>query len=334
MATLVAGGAGFIGSFLCDGLIQRCQAAICADNLITGRSDNISHLMGEQGFTYLQMDVTRPLPELPPVDRIYHLASPASPLAYQRHPVETMQANAEGTRRLLELARQQGARFLFASTSEIYGDPLVHPQPESYLGNTSCTGPRSMYDESKRYGEALTMAYRSAYSVETRIVRIFNTYGPRMAVDDGRVVSNFIVQALRGEPLTIYGDGRQTRSFQYVSDLIDGLIQLMESSYPEPVNIGNPGEFTMRELAELVLELTRSRSSIEYQDLPGDDPRQRCPDICLARSILAWEPTMPLREGLELTISHFRDRLGMRPNGRVPGMHRPEPSFDGAIGGH
>jgi nucleoside-diphosphate-sugar epimerase len=316
MATLVAGGAGFIGSFLCERLVRQGQTVICVDNLITGRLDNVAHLRGNPRFTLLRHDITQPIAAAQSLDRIYHLASPASPLAYQRYPVETMQANAEGTRHLLELARQHGARFLFASTSEVYGDPLEHPQRESYRGNTNSTGPRSMYNESKRYGEALTTSYRNAFDVQTRIVRIFNTYGPRMAVDDGRVVSNFIVQALRNEPLTLYGEGSQTRSFQYVDDLIAGLTRLMESDYPRPVNIGNPVECTMRDLARLVIELTGSTSRIEYRALPGDDPRRRCPDIELAREVLGWAPAVSLREGLERTIPHFQRHLDIPPRRR------------------
>ncbi len=307
MSTLVAGGAGFIGSHMCERLLREGAHVVCVDSLLTGRISNIAELLGHPRFSFLQHDIVEPLPALPGIDRIYHLASPASPPAYQRFPVETLRVNSEGTRHLLELAATNGARFLFASTSEIYGDPLVHPQREDYRGNVSTTGPRSMYDEAKRYGEALTQAYAESRGVDTRIVRIFNTYGPRLDPADGRVVSNFIVQALRGEPLTVYGDGSQTRSFQYVDDLIDGMVRLMDSSCPEPVNIGNPDEFTMLEFAHLVRELTHSHAPITFCPLPVDDPKQRRPDISLARLELGWEPRIPLLTGLQPTIAHFRD---------------------------
>jgi nucleoside-diphosphate-sugar epimerase len=310
MTTLVAGGAGFIGSHLCERLVHAGESVLCVDNLITGRLDNISALLCHPSFTFFRNDVIEPLPPLAHVDRIYHLASPASPPAYQRYPVETMRANSEGTRQLLELAARNGARFLYASTSEVYGDPLEHPQREEYRGNVSSTGPRSMYDEAKRYGEALTIAYSESRSVDTRIVRIFNTYGPQMDPADGRVVSNFVVQALRGEPLTVYGDGSQTRSFQYVDDLVEGLVRLVDSPCRGPVNIGNPAEYTMLQFARLVQELTHSSSPIEFCPLPVDDPRQRRPDISLARSVLGWEPRVPITVGLERTIAYFRDELG------------------------
>jgi len=333
MATLVAGGAGFLGSHLCERLARQGESVICVDSLITGHQDNIADLLRMPHFTYMRHDVTSPFPDLPNVERIYHMASPASPVAYQRFPCETMHANAEGTNNLLELARRLNARILFASTSEVYGDPLEHPQRETYWGNTSCTGPRSMYDESKRYGEALTVAHRNAFGTDTRIARIFNTYGPRMAPDDGRVVSNFIVQALKGEPLTIYGDGSQTRSFQYVDDLVEGLTRLMESDYADPVNIGNPVEFTMRNLAERVLELTGSHAAIEYRPLPQDDPRQRCPQIDLARSVLGWTPVVPLTEGLRRTIPYFRTVLGIEPNGHLASAQLLAATSESALGG-
>ena len=324
MPTLVAGGAGFVGSHLCDRLVRDGEQVICVDNLISGRIENIRSLLGHPQFTFLGHDIVDPLPALPRVDRIYHLASPASPPLYQRYPVETLRVNSEGTRHMLDVAVRDGARFLFASTSEVYGDPLVHPQQEEYRGNVSTTGPRSMYDEAKRYGEALTQAYAESRGVDTRIVRIFNTYGPRLDPNDGRVVSNFVIQALRGEPLTVYGDGSQTRSFQYVDDLIEGMVRLMDSSCREPVNIGNPAEFTMLEFAHMVLGLTRSRSTIAYRPLPVDDPRQRRPDITRARAMLGWEPRVTVEAGLTRTIAHFRHNLPLPPAAtsyRASGSH-------------
>lgn len=313
MRALVTGGAGFVGSHLCERLLAGGYEVICVDNLITGRCQNVAGLREHPRFTYLAHDVVEPLPPLPRLDQIYHLASPASPRAYQRYPIETLRVNSEGTRHLLELAVAHGARFLYASTSEVYGDPLEHPQCEEYRGNVSSVGPRSMYDEAKRYGEALTIAYAQAYGVETRIVRIFNTYGPRMAPDDGRVVSNFIVQALRGVPLTVYGDGGQTRSFQYVDDLIEGLVRLMTSTYRGPVNIGNPSEYTVLELARLIQELTATAAPIEFLPLPGDDPKQRRPDIALAKTVLGWEPCVPVKVGLASTIAYFQEQLRGAP---------------------
>ena len=312
MATLVAGGAGFVGSHLCDHLIDSGEDVICIDNLSTGRIRNISHLLDYPAFTLLEHDVTVPLPELPGVERVYHLASPASPAAYQERPIETLRANSEGTFHLLELSRKQNARFLFASTSEIYGDPLEHPQRETYVGNVSSIGPRSMYDEAKRYGEALTTAIGRVTRVQVRIARIFNTYGPRMDPCDGRVVSNFIVQALSGQPITIYGDGAQTRSFQYVDDLVDGLIRLMDSDYALPVNLGNPVEYRVRDLATEILAAVGSTSGTIQCPLPEHDPRQRRPDISLARQLLEWSPTVKLTDGLERTIAYFRELLGDR----------------------
>jgi nucleoside-diphosphate-sugar epimerase len=309
MRTLVTGGAGFVGSHLCERLLATGDEVICLDNLATGRVANIAHLLGNPRFRFVEHDVVEPLPLLPRAHGIYHLASPASPPAYQRLPVETLRVNSEGTRRLLDLAARWGARFLFASTSEIYGDPLEHPQRESYRGNVSTIGPRSMYDEAKRFGEALTVAATEAQGIDTRIVRIFNTYGPRMDPADGRVVSNFIVQALRGEPLTVYGDGSQTRSFQYVDDLVDGMVRLMASSYRAPVNIGNPAELTVLEFATLVQRLTGAGSRIEFRPLPGDDPRQRRPDIALAKETLGWEPRVPIEVGIARTIEAFREEL-------------------------
>jgi len=313
LSNLVAGGAGFIGSHLCERLLARGEAVVCVDNLVTGRRANVAHLLAHPRFDFLEHDVVRELPRLPSFDRVFHLASPASPPAYQRHPVETLRANAEGTRRLLELAARDGARFLFFSSSEVYGDPLEHPQGEPYRGNVSPIGPRSMYDEAKRYGEALTVSYAQARAVDVRIVRVFNTYGPRMDPADGRVVTNLIGQALAGEPLTVYGDGSQTRSFQYVDDLLEGVLRLMEVPYQRPVNLGNPEEYRVLDFAHLVRELTGSDSPIVFAPLPGDDPRQRRPDISLARRLLDWHPRVPVREGLRRTISHLRREAAIGP---------------------
>jgi len=308
-----------VGSHLCERLLADGLEVICVDNLITGRRQNVAGLLEHPGFAYLYHDVVEPLPPLPRLDQIYHLASPASPPAYQHYPVETLRVNSEGTRHLLELAAAHGARFLFASTSEVYGDPLEHPQCEDYRGNVSTIGPRSMYDEAKRYGEALTITFAEAKGVETRIARIFNTYGPRMDPDDGRVVSNFIVQALRGKALTVYGDGNQTRSFQYVDDLIEGLVRLMASAHCGPLNIGNPSESTVLQLARLIQEMTGTTAPIEFRPLPGDDPKQRRPDITLATTVLKWQPRVPVTAGLASTIDYFHEQLGVAPvaaNGR------------------
>lgn len=309
VTTLVTGGAGFVGANLCERLVADGETVIALDNFVTGRRKNLSALLENPAFSLIEFDLTAGLPELPRLDRIYHLASPASPPEYQKYPVETLLVNAEGTRCLLDRAREDGARFFFASTSEVYGDPLDHPQREDYRGHVSSTGPRSMYDEAKRYAEALITAYAAQHAVETRIVRIFNTYGPHMSPHDGRVVSNFIVQALKGEPLTIYGSGQQTRSFQYIDDLIDGIVRLMNSHYSGPVNIGNPNEFTMLELATRVLALIESDSEIEFLPLPVDDPNRRRPDITLAKTMLRWEPQVSLDDGLEKTIAYFRAEL-------------------------
>jgi nucleoside-diphosphate-sugar epimerase len=304
---LVAGGAGFVGSHLCDRLIANGDDVICLDNLITGRCENIDALTAHPRFTFVSHDIIDDLPSLPRVDRIFHLASPASPRAYQLYPIETMRANSEGTRRLLELAARDGARFVYTSTSEVYGDPLQHPQREDYWGNVNPVGPRSMYDEAKRYGEALIVTYAEARSINTAIARIFNTYGPRMRPDDGRIISNFITQCLRGDALTVHGDGSQTRSFQYVDDLITGLILLAESTSRGPMNLGNPEEYTVLALAQLIRDLTQSRSSIVFEPLPTDDPQQRRPDIGLATRTLEWQPTVSVRDGLQRTIAYYRD---------------------------
>jgi nucleoside-diphosphate-sugar epimerase len=310
MISVVAGGAGFLGSHLCIRLLSEGHEVVCLDNLSTGRISNVASILSHPRFRFLQLDIIEPLPSPFRVDRIYHLASPASPAAYQKRPVETLRVNSEGTWRLLELASQAGARFLFASTSEVYGDPLEHPQREVYRGNVSTVGPRSMYDEAKRFGEALTVAAERNLNVDVRIARIFNTYGPNMAPNDGRVVSNLIVQALSGFPLTIYGDGSQTRSFQYVDDLVEGLIRLMDSSYRGPINIGNPNELTIRHLAELIKRLTGSQSEIELRPLPNDDPRRRRPDISLAIERLNWSPLVDFEEGLIRTIQGLSQELG------------------------
>jgi UDP-glucuronate decarboxylase len=312
MADLIVGGAGFIGSHLCERLLNDGREVICLDNLITGRRVNIEALLVRPAFQFVQHDIIEELPALPPVERIFHLASPASPPGYQVHPIETLRVNSEGTRRLLELAAHSGARFLYTSTSEAYGDPLEHPQRETYRGNVSSTGPRSMYDEAKRYGEALTMVYHRARAVDARIVRIFNTYGPRSDPDDGRLVPNFITQALRGEPLTVYGDGGQTRSLCYVSDLVEGLLRAMESERArgEVINLGNPEEHTILEFAELIARLAGSPAGLHFTaPAVGDDPQRRRPDIGKAQALLGWEPQVGLEAGLTETIAYFRHEL-------------------------
>jgi len=308
---VVAGGAGFLGSHLCDHLVGRGDSVICLDDLSTGSRVNVSHLLGHPRFSLLVTDVSEKveLSDDDGVDAVCNLASPASPPAYLARPFDTLSVGSEGTRRLLELARAHGARFLMASTSEIYGDPEVHPQVETYRGNVDPTGPRSVYDEAKRFAEALTMAMHRTHGVNVGIARIFNTYGPRLSPGDGRVVSNFIVQALRGEPLTVYGDGTQTRSFCYVDDEIRGLVALLDSSYVGPVNVGNPDERSMLDLAQFVLEMTGSSAAITFEPLPTDDPTRRCPDITLARRELGWEPRIGLREGIARTIDYFADKV-------------------------
>jgi UDP-glucuronate decarboxylase len=303
---LVTGGAGFLGSHLIDRLLEAGHEVLCADNYFTGTRDNIAHLHGHPQFEFMRHDVTFPL--YVEVDQIYNLACPASPVHYQHDPVQTTKTSVHGAINMLGLAKRLGARILQASTSEVYGDPVVHPQTEDYWGNVNPIGPRSCYDEGKRCAETLFFDYHRQMALEIKVARIFNTYGPRMHPSDGRVVSNFIVQALRGEPITIYGDGSQTRSFCYVDDLVRGLIALMESpaEVTGPINIGNPGEFTMRELAEKVLALTGSKSELVFMPLPADDPKQRRPDITRARTQLGWEPSVPLEKGLEPTIAYFR----------------------------
>lgn len=304
---LITGGAGFVGSHLLDRLMAAGEEVICLDNYFTGRKANVAQWIGHPNFELIRHDVTEPIRL--EVDRIWHLACPASPVHYQHNPIKTAKTSFIGTYNMLGLARRVGARLLLASTSEVYGDPEVHPQPESYRGNVNTHGIRACYDEGKRVAETLCFDYQRMHGVEIRIVRIFNTYGPRMLPDDGRVVSNFIVQALRGQPLTLYGTGSQTRSFCYVDDLVEGLIRLMNGSHPGPINIGNPGEFTIRQLAEKVRERINPALELIYQPLPADDPLQRQPVIDLAREQLGWQPTVSLDQGLEPTIAHFRAAL-------------------------
>ncbi len=303
---LVTGGAGFIGSHLCERLVARGDDVLCVDNFFTGAKANVAHLLGADNFELLRHDVTFPL--YVEVDEIYNLACPASPVHYQYDPVQTTKTSVHGAINVLGLAKRTHAKILQASTSEVYGDPEIHPQPESYKGNVNPIGPRACYDEGKRCAETLFFDYHRQHDLNIRVCRIFNTYGPRMHPNDGRVVSNFIMQALRGEPLTLYGDGSQTRSFCYVDDLVEGMIRLMDADdeHTGPMNLGNPGEFTIRELAETVAEMTGTKSEIVLKPLPADDPMQRCPDIGLAKSVLGWEPTIQLRDGLKKTIDYFR----------------------------
>ena len=304
---LVTGGAGFLGSHLCERLVARGDKVICVDNFYTGRRENIAALVNHPNFEMVSFDVCEPF--VREVDEIFHLACPASPIQYQRNPVRTIRTCVQGTLNMLDLAREVRARMLIASTSEIYGDPLMHPQSETYWGNVNPIGPRACYDEGKRCAEALTVSYASQFGVEVRIARIFNTYGPRMLENDGRVVSNFIVQCLRGQPITIFGDGKQTRSFCYVDDLVEGLIRLMASSLSEPINLGNPYEYTMLQLAEEICRQTRSESKPAHEGLPKDDPQRRKPDITRAVEKLGWKPTIALTEGLARTIEDFRSRI-------------------------
>ncbi len=308
MRAIITGGAGFIGSHLCDYLLGRGLEVVAIDNLLTGSVDNIAHIR-HPGFSFIQYDVTNYLYIEGPVDLVLHFASPASPIDYLRLPIQTLKVGALGTHKALGLARAKNARFLLASTSEVYGDPLVHPQNETYWGNVNPVGLRGVYDEAKRYAEALSMAYQRYHGVDVKIVRIFNTFGPRMRKADGRAVPNFIMQALRGEPLTIYGDGSQTRSFGYITDLVRGLHLLVMSALNEPVNIGNPQELTVQEMAELILKITGSQSELVYRALPEDDPKVRQPDITLARRALGWEPEVDVREALRLTVEWFRRSL-------------------------
>jgi dTDP-glucose 4,6-dehydratase len=309
MKVLITGAAGFLGSHLCDRFLREGHAVVGLDNFITGRPENIAHLTGHERFDFIRHNISTYTYVPGQLDGILHFASPASPIDYLEHPIPTLKVGALGTHNALGLAKAKGARFLLASTSEVYGDPLVHPQPESYWGNVNPIGLRGVYDEAKRFAEAMTMAYHRAHGMDTRVVRIFNTYGPRMRPNDGRVVSNFIVQALTGQPLTIYGTGTQTRSFCFVDDEIEGIFRLFLSSETDPVNIGNPNEFTVEQLARTVLELTGSHSRVEHRDLPMDDPKVRQPDIARAREVLGWAPTVDLREGVKRTIEYFRQEL-------------------------
>ena len=323
---VVTGGAGFLGSHLCDHLLGRGIAVVAIDNLLTGSLDNIAHLSGNPAFSFQRQDVTEYLDVEGPVDAVLHFASPASPIDYALLPIETIKVGTLGTHRALGLALAKGARFLLASTSEVYGDPEVHPQPETYWGHVNPVGPRSIYDEAKRAAEAFTMAYHNHHGLDTRIVRIFNTYGPRMRRHDGRAVPAFVTQALAGEPITVFGEGSQTRSLCYVDDLIDGIHRLLASDHPLPVNIGNPSEITMLELARMVRELCGSTSEIVFEPLPVDDPRRRRPDITLARKLLAWEPRVPLKDGLARTIAWWR---GGEPE---PGPSREQPGQAAVLG--
>ena len=308
MRIVVTGGAGFIGSHLCDALIARGDLVICLDNLATGRMENIEHLIDCPPFTFSDCDVSVKVDVDGPVDAVVHLASAASPPDYQRLALETLAVGSKGTENALRLAEAKEARFLLASTSEVYGDPAVHPQTEDYWGNVNPIGPRSVYDEAKRFAEALTFAYSTVRGLNVGIIRIFNTYGPRMSARDGRVVTNFITQALNGDPITIYGDGRQTRSFCYIDDLIRGIVKMLDSAERGPVNLGNPEEFTISDFAKLVLEITDSSSPVEYRPLPVDDPTRRCPDITIARRALKWQPEIPVSEGVRKTAEWLKSR--------------------------
>lgn len=311
MRTLITGGAGFLGSHLCDRMIKEGHEVICMDNLLTGNMDNISHLIGNEKFSFIKHDVTEYIYVEGKLDNILHFASPASPIDYLELPIQTLKVGSLGTHKALGLAKEKGARFLLASTSEVYGDPLVHPQTEDYYGNVSPIGPRGVYDEAKRFAEAMTMAYQRYHGVETRIVRIFNTYGPRMRLDDGRVVPAFFSQALKGEQLTVFGDGSQTRSFCFVSDLVEGIYRLLLSDEPEPVNIGNPYEMTIMDFAVKTQEIAKTDLEIIQQPLPQDDPKVRQPDITKAKNILGWEPVVGLEEGLGKTMDYFSMKLNL-----------------------
>jgi len=308
MRVLVTGGAGFIGSHLCEALLAEGHSVVCVDNLLTGSLRNIAQLKNEPRFEFRQIDINEPY-DVGKVDYIFNLASPASPVDYMEHGIETLKVGSLGSFHSLDLAKKYGAKYLVSSTSECYGDPLEHPQRETYWGHVNPIGPRSVYDESKRFAEAATMAYHRYHKVDTRILRIFNTYGPRLQLNDGRVISNFMKQALRGEPLTVYGDGQQTRSFCYVSDEVEGILRLSRSDIHDPVNIGNPNEFTILECAHLVLKVTGSSSSITYNPLPIDDPKQRRPDISKARTHLGWEPKIDLETGLKLSMEYFQKAI-------------------------
>ncbi len=313
MRALVTGGAGFLGSYLCEALLAEGYSVVAVDNLLTGRETNLAHLARESRFELRRLDIIQPF-DAGAVDYVFHFASPASPVDYMVHGVETLQVGSLGTFHALDVARRYGAKFFLASTSECYGDPLEHPQKETYWGNVNPVGPRSVYDEAKRFSEAATMAYHRYYKLDTRIVRIFNTYGPRMQLNDGRVIPNFMKQALRGEDLTVYGDGSQTRSFCYVTDEIEGILRLARSQEHQPVNIGNPNEFTMVECAQRVLAVTGSKSKLAFEPLPQDDPKQRRPDISRARTLLGWEPKTELEAGLRLSLDYFRQAAAAGTN--------------------
>lgn len=307
---LITGGAGFIGSYLCERFLDEGCEVICMDNLLTGTLDNIAHLFENERFLFIKQDVTNYMYVKGSLDYILHFASPASPIDYLNYPIQTLKVGSLGTHKALGLAKEKGARFLLASTSEVYGDPLVHPQREDYWGNVNPIGPRGVYDEAKRFAEAMTMAYHRSHGLDTRIVRIFNTYGPRMRIDDGRVVPTFIAQALRGEDLTVFGDGSQTRSFCYVTDLVEGIFRLLvRSEYHGPVNLGNPAEMTVLRFAETILSLTGSKSRIVFRPLPVDDPKVRRPDISLARELLGWQPAVPLEQGIRESLAYFRAHM-------------------------
>jgi len=311
MRTLVTGGAGFLGSHLCDRLIKEGHEVICMDNLSTGDMDNISHLTGNAKFQFIKYNVTEYVHVSGPLDNILHFASPASPIDYMEMPIQTLKVGSLGTHKALGLTKEKKARFLLASTSEVYGDPLVHPQSEDYYGNVSPIGPRGVYDEAKRFAEAITMAYHRYHGIDTRIVRIFNTYGPRMRMNDGRVVPAFLCQALKGEDITVFGDGKQTRSFCYVSDLIEGIYRLLMSDETDPVNIGNPTEMTVLAFAEEVIKITGSKSKIIFNPLPQDDPKVRQPDISKSKRVLGWEPKVALEDGLKETLAFFKEQLNV-----------------------
>ena len=307
--TLITGGAGFLGSHLCERFLAEGHEVICMDNFITSSPDNIAHLIGNTNFRLIKHDVTDYIYVEGPLDYVLHFASPASPFDYLKYPIQTLKVGALGTHKALGLAKAKGARFLIASTSEVYGDPLIHPQPETYWGNVNPVGLRGVYDEAKRFAEAMTMAYHRYHGVETRIIRIFNTYGPRMRLNDGRALPNFMSQALNGQPLTVFGDGSQTRSFCYVDDLVEGIYRLLMSDVTTPVNIGNPDEISILEFANEILELTGSKSTISFKDLPADDPKVRQPDITQARTLLGWEPRVARRDGLKRTLDYFKNRV-------------------------
>jgi dTDP-glucose 4,6-dehydratase len=306
---MITGGAGFIGSHLGERFLADGHEVLCVDNFVTGNPDNIAHLLPDRRFSFIHQDVTQYIYVKGPLDTILHFASPASPVDYLELPIQTLKVGSLGTHKALGLAKEKGARFLLASTSEVYGDPLVHPQNEQYWGNVNPIGPRGVYDEAKRFAEALTMAYHRTHKIPTRIVRIFNTFGPRMRTKDGRVVPNFIIQALRGEDITVYGDGKQTRSFCYVTDLVEGIVRLLNSDYDGPVNLGNPREMTVLDFAKTIVRLTASASRIVHRPLPVDDPKVRQPDIRLARELLRWEPTVDVEGGLRTTIDYFRGKI-------------------------